>query len=184
MAAAETMMCLTVLAQQLGQSCCRQQRSLTCVVSKTLDFLQAAESTFSLWGFLQHKTCGKNHVGSTALVCYNQVADCPCVTCNCNKDSKIEAAAVLEYLVSCCNRLPVADRFNCPITAAAGVFDPAVNKLRSSMMQQVKAFKELQQQQQAGKAAPSASTTAAVTGKVSWQSCKQLYSRSLVKDSG
>jgi hypothetical protein len=31
---------------------------------------------------------------------------------------------------------------------AVGVFDPKVNKLRSSMMQQVKAFQELQQQQQ------------------------------------
>jgi hypothetical protein len=34
------------------------------------------------------------------------------------------------------------------LVLAAGVFNPAVNKLRRSMMQQVKAFKELQQQQQ------------------------------------
>jgi hypothetical protein len=51
------------------------------------------------------------------------------------------------------------------------VFDPAVNKLRSSMMQQVRVFKELQQQQQqqqqqAVKAGPGAGSAAASAGKV------------------
>ncbi|WIA42463.1 hypothetical protein OEZ86_008458 [Tetradesmus obliquus] len=49
-----------------------------------------------------------------------------------------------------------------------GVFDPAVNKLRSSMMQQVKVFKEQQQQQQqqqAVKAGQGAGLAAALASK-------------------